>query len=62
MRGEQSEPVPRAPGERADFYVAVRDAVLDGSPPPVAAAEAVAVVEVLDAARRSAAENAVVEL
>ena len=62
VRGEQSEPVPRAPGERADFYVAVRDAVLDGSPPPVAAAEAVAVVEVLDAARRSAAENDVVRL
>jgi predicted dehydrogenase len=60
--GEESQPVPRAPGESADFYVGVRDALVAGEPPPVPAAEAVAVIEVLDAARRSAAENVVVRI
>jgi scyllo-inositol 2-dehydrogenase (NADP+) len=54
--------VPRAPGEPADFYAGVRDALLTGAAPPVTAAEGVAVVEVLDAARRSARENTVVAL
>jgi predicted dehydrogenase len=54
--------VPRAPGEAADFYVGVRDALVTGEPPAVPAAEAVAVIEVLDAARRSAAENVVVRI
>ena len=65
VRGEESEPVPRAPGEPADFYAGVRDAVLTGGTPPVRAEEAVAVpavIDVLDAARRSAAENTVVTL
>ena len=62
VRGEQAEPVPRAPGEWADFYVGVRDALLTGSAPPVLAADGVAVIEVLDAARRSAAGNEVVTL
>ena len=52
----------REPGEPADFYAGVRDALLTGAPPPVTAAEGVAVIEVLAAARRSAAENAVVTL
>jgi predicted dehydrogenase len=62
VRGEEAEPVRREPGEPADFYVGVRDALLTGAPLPVTAAEGVAVVEVLDAARRSAAENTVVTL
>jgi predicted dehydrogenase len=62
VRGEEAEPVRRAPGEWVDFYVGVRDALVTGAAPPVLAAEAVAVVEVLDAARRSAAGNAVVAL
>ena len=62
VRGEEAEPVRREPGEPADFYAGVRDALLTGAPPPVTAAEGVAVIEVLDAARRSAAENAVVTL
>ena len=44
--------MPRAPGEPADFYAGVRDALLTGAAPPVLAEEAVAVIEVLDAARR----------
>jgi predicted dehydrogenase len=62
VRGEEAEPVPREPGEWDGFYAGVRDALLTGAPPPVTAAEGVAVIEVLDAARRSAAENAVVAL
>lgn len=62
VRGEQREPVRRAPGGSADYYAGVRDALLTGSPPPVTAEEAVAVVEVLDAARRSARDGVVVTL
>ena len=62
VRGEESHPVVRAPGEWSDFYVGVRDALLTGKPPPVTASEAVAVVEVLDAARRSARGGVVVPL
>ena len=62
VRGEEAESVPRAPGEPADFYAGVRDALLTESAPPVGIEEAVEVVEVLDAARRSAAANAVITL
>ena len=62
VRGEETQPVARAPGEWSDFYVGVRDALLTGKPPPVTASEAVAVVEVLDAARRSARDGVVVPL
>jgi predicted dehydrogenase len=62
VRGEEAEPVRRAPGQPVDFYVGVRQAMLTGGPPPVPTDEAVAVIEVLDAARRSAAANAVVAL
>ena len=62
LRGEEAEPVRRAPGEWADYYIGVRDALAGGGSPPVTAEEAVAVMTVLDAARRSAAGNAVVTL
>ena len=62
VRGEEAEPVPKAPGEPADFYTGVRDTLLTGAAPPVLAEEAVAVIEVLDAARRSARDNVVVSL
>jgi len=62
VRGTESEPVPRAPGEWADFYVGVREAIVDGTTPPVDAAESVAALEVLDAARISARDRVVVEL
>lgn len=62
--GDAAEPeqVQRAPGGWGDFYPAVADMLRDGAPPPVDPDEAVAVIEVLDAARRSAAEGVVVTL
>lgn len=62
VRGEESEPVPRAPGGWGDFYPAVAAMVRDGAPPPVDPDDAVAVLEVLDAARRSARDGVVVTI
>lgn len=62
VRGEESEPVGRAPGGWGDFYPAVAGMLRESSPPPVDPDEAVAVLEVLDAARLSARENSVVHL
>lgn len=62
VRGEESEPVARAPGSWVDFYVGVREALVDGTTPPVDPQEAVAVIEILDAARRSAGDGVVVDL
>ena len=62
VRGDESEPVPRARGGWADFYRGVREALAEGSTPPVDPAEAVAVLEVLDAARVSARDGVVVDL
>ncbi|MBA2768534.1 MAG: Gfo/Idh/MocA family oxidoreductase [Sporichthyaceae bacterium] len=62
VRGEQSEPVRRAPGGWGDFYTAVADMVRGSAPPPVEPTEAVTVLTVLDAARRSARERMTVEL
>lgn len=49
-------------GNYAGFYTEFARAVQDGGPGPVPAAEGVRTLEVLDAARRSALENRVVEL
>jgi predicted dehydrogenase len=62
VAGEERTPVPRAPGSHADFYRAVAEAVRRGVPMPVDPRDAVHVLEVIDAARRSAAERAVVEV
>ncbi len=62
VRGDEREPVARAPGSWSDFYPAVVAMVRDGQPPPVDPRDAVAVLEVLDAARRSDRERAVVSL
>jgi len=56
------EPVPSEPGRWAAFYAGVLATVRDGAPPPVHAEDAVAAIEVLDAARRSASEGQVVTL
>lgn len=50
------------PGNYALYYEAFARAVRQGAPLPVSAREAVAVLEVLDAARRSDAEGVVVNL
>lgn len=62
VRGEESEPVARAAGGWGDFYPAVAGMLRESSPPPVDPDEAVAVLEVLDAARRSAREHLLVSL
>jgi scyllo-inositol 2-dehydrogenase (NADP+) len=62
VRGEESEAVPSEAGAWPRFYVAVERALREGGPPPVDPADAVATLEVLEAARRSAAAATVVDL
>jgi len=62
VRGDDRTPVQRAAGGWEDFYPAVADALRGGGPMPVDPWDAVRVLEVLDAARRSARERAVVTL
>lgn len=62
VRGDDATPVERAPGGWTEFYPAVADMLRNSLPPPVDPAEAVAVLEVLDAARQSAREGIVVAL
>jgi len=61
-RGDEGVPVPSEPGRWTAFYQAVVAALRDGAPPPVDPGDAVAGLEVLDAARRSAAQGIVVSL
>lgn len=60
VRGEERVAVPSTPGDWPWFYRAVARALREGGPPPVDPSEAVAVLRVLEAARRSAAEGRVV--
>ncbi len=60
--GDRFEPVPLERGCWERFYAGVAAALRDGAPPPVDPADAVAGLEVIEAARRSAAEARVVEL
>lgn len=62
VSGETAEPVPRAPGDWGDFYPAVVDMLRESAPPPIDPDEALAGLAVLEAARRSAREGAVVIL
>jgi predicted dehydrogenase len=62
VTGESRTPVPRAPGEHADFYRAVAGAVRGEGAMPVNPHDAVHVLSVIDAARRSAAERTVVDV
>lgn len=54
--------VPSEPGAYQEFYAGVERALRDGAPPPVDPLDAVAALEVLAAARTSAAEGRVVSL
>jgi predicted dehydrogenase len=54
------EAVRPEPGRWLDFYAGIVACVRGGAPPPVGAADAVAGLEILDAARRSAARREVV--
>jgi len=57
-----AERVPSEQGRYHDYYEAFAHAVAHGGPPPVSAAEAVATLAVLDAARVSANEGRVVAI
>ncbi|WP_018156230.1 Gfo/Idh/MocA family protein [Demetria terragena] len=65
VRGDVREPVQAEPADQADFYRAVAAALGSADPQgamPVDPADAVHVLEVIDAARRSAAEHQVISL
>jgi scyllo-inositol 2-dehydrogenase (NADP+) len=62
VKGDESEPVAGEPGDWPSFYAALVQALAKGAPPPVDPRDAVATLEVLDAARRSAAEGHSIEL
>lgn len=55
-------PVPAEPGSYGRFYEGVRRALREGEVPPVAAADAVAALEVIEAAQEAALEGRVVEI
>ena len=57
-----ARPVPSERGAYHEFYAGVRDAVGEGEPLPVDTHEVIHGLEVIEAARRSAATRAVVEL
>jgi predicted dehydrogenase len=57
VRGEESDPVPSEPGAWPAFYAQFERALRLGGPPPVDPADAIAVLEVIDAARDVAAER-----
>jgi scyllo-inositol 2-dehydrogenase (NADP+) len=54
VHGDAGEPVQSEPGRWLRFYEGVEHAMRTGAPPPVLAEDALAALEVLDAARRSA--------
>lgn len=62
VAGDASTPVAPEPGDWPRFYALLRDALATGGPPPVDPADAVEVLRVLEAARHSAAQAAVVTL
>jgi scyllo-inositol 2-dehydrogenase (NADP+) len=57
--GDAVAPVPTEPGAYPRFYAELVAHLRDGGPPPVPWADAVAVLTIVDAARRSAARGAV---
>lgn len=60
--GDTEEPVRPEPGRWLQYYSDLERALRDGSPPPVTASEAMAGLEVLDAARASARDRVTVKL
>jgi predicted dehydrogenase len=62
VAGEDTEVVETDRGAYEDFYAGLTAAIRHGGPPPVDPADAVAALEVLDAARAAAPERRVVEL
>jgi predicted dehydrogenase len=60
--GEDLHPVRTEPGSYQSFYAGVVVAIREGSTPPVEPADAVAVLEIIETARRSHAEGQTVRL
>jgi scyllo-inositol 2-dehydrogenase (NADP+) len=60
--GDRVSPVPTLPGDYGAFYRGVARTVLTGAAPPVTVDDGIAVLEVLDAALRSATDGEVVRL
>lgn len=60
--GDEARPVPTVPGDYPAYYAGIASALREKTPPPVDAADAIAALRVLEAARRSAAEGRTVEL
>jgi scyllo-inositol 2-dehydrogenase (NADP+) len=58
--GEEWVPVPTERGDYPAFYAGIAAALRIGAPPPVDPADAVAVLEIIEAARRSVAEGVVI--
>ncbi len=56
------QPLPLERGRYEDFYAGVRDWAAGDAPPPVDPADSVRVLEILDAARSSAEQRAVIRL
>jgi predicted dehydrogenase len=62
VAGERTVPVPAEPGDWPRFYALLRDAITRGGPPPVDPRDAVRALQVIEAARRSAAQRAIIAL
>lgn len=62
VTGDAAEPVRTAPGAYPAFYARVAAALRDGGDPPVDPMDSVAGLEIIHAARRSAAEGTVVRM
>ncbi|MEN3315432.1 MAG: scyllo-inositol 2-dehydrogenase [Acidimicrobiaceae bacterium] len=60
--GDDVEAVPTEPGDYRHFYRGMVAALRGGAPPPVTAGQAVVTMDVIEAARRSAAAGAAVQL
>jgi scyllo-inositol 2-dehydrogenase (NADP+) len=61
-RGDDVRPIETEPGAWPEFYRRVAGALRDGGPPPVPPGEAVSVLEVIEAARRSSEQGLVVSM
>jgi predicted dehydrogenase len=59
---EHRRPVPTLKGDYGAFYRSLADALVSGGPMPVNPNDAVATLDAIEAARRSAAERRVVSL
>lgn len=60
--GEDVRTVPTESGAYERFYAGVRDAIREGAPPPVAVADAIAGLAVIEAAARAASTGRVVRM